>query len=141
MVANLLPLLRSIFMLRSGISQSEALNVKPLTTMQEWDACLTDSTSRSVLVFKHSTACPISSEAERQVAKYAQSATESDPEVYMVKVIEDRPVSNQIAEQLALQHKSPQLILVKDRAVQWSASHYSITEQAIRDAVGSRAAR
>ncbi|MCC6797456.1 MAG: bacillithiol system redox-active protein YtxJ [Candidatus Hydrogenedentes bacterium] len=106
-----------------------------LKNLADLDACLNESTTRPVFIFKHSTACPISSEAYRQVAKYTQAANENDPKVYMVRVIEERPVSNQIAEELALQHKSPQLILVKDRSVLWSASHYGINEQAIRDAV------
>lgn len=112
--------------------------MKPLTRLDELDACLADSTARPVLIFKHSTACPISAEAYRRVSNYEHTKTNEDPEVYMVKVIEDRPVSNQIAEQLAIQHKSPQLILVRERAACWSSSHYGINEQAIRDAVRSR---
>ena len=139
MVANLLPLLRSLFMPSGNVVGNEAINVKPLTNLQELDACLSESLQRPILIFKHSTACPISSEAFREVAKYTQGAGETGPEVYMVKVIEDRPVSNQIADELALQHRSPQLILVKDRAVVWSSSHYGINQHAIRDAISSRA--
>ncbi len=109
--------------------------MKPLKNLADLDACLSESAARPVFIFKHSTACPISSEAHRQVAKYSQSTTEDDPQVYMVKVIEERSVSNQIADELALQHKSPQLILVKDRHVLWASSHYGINEQAIRDAI------
>lgn len=140
MFANLLPLLRSLFMPAVDVATIEATKVKPLTSLQELDVCLTESMQRPVLIFKHSTACPISSEAFRHVAKYTESADESDPEVYMVKVIEDRPVSNQIADELALQHRSPQLILVKDRAMIWSSSHYGINENAIREAIGGHAA-
>ncbi len=141
MLANLLPLLRSLFMPLREISAIEATNVKPLTNLQELDACMSESAVRPVLIFKHSTACPISTTAYRHVAKYAQSASETDPEVYLVKVIEDRSVSNQIADELAIQHKSPQLILVKDRAIAWSSSHYGINEQAIRKAVTETHAR
>ena len=56
----------------------------------------------------------------------------------LVKVIEDRQVSNQIADQLQLQHKSPQLILLQDGAVKWSASHYGIYADAIQNAVSGR---
>jgi len=114
--------------------------MKSLKNLAELDACLSESTARPVFIFKHSTACPISSEAHRHVAKYSQSATEVDPQVYIVKVIEERPVSNQIADELALQHKSPQLILIKDRHVLWSASHYGINEQSILDAIGGNIA-
>lgn len=134
MLANILPLLRSLLTPKPQIET----NMNSLTSLDELDACLALSDDRPVLIFKHSTACPISSQAYSEVAKYIQHAAESDPPVYMVKVIEDRPVSNQIADTLALQHRSPQLILVKDRAAAWSSSHYGINEQAIRDAVSPR---
>ena len=134
MVARLLPLLRSLFTPARENTTAEAI-MNSLKNLADLDACLSDSNERPVFIFKHSTACPISSEAHRHVAKYAQSATKDDPQVYIVKVIEERPVSNQIADTLELQHKSPQLILVKDRQVLWSSSHYGINEQSIRDAI------
>lgn len=105
-----------------------------LTSLDALDACLTASQQRPVFIFKHSTACPISAEAYRHVVSYASTAGPDEPEVYMVKVIEDRPVSNQIAQELQVTHKSPQLILVKDRKVSWSASHYGIDADRIRSA-------
>ncbi|MDZ4860672.1 MAG: bacillithiol system redox-active protein YtxJ [Candidatus Hydrogenedentes bacterium] len=113
----------------------ESLNMQKLTSLDGWTACLEASRTRPVLVFKHSTSCPISTEAHRQVAAYAESAAESDPPVYMVRVIEERPISNQIADDLGLQHKSPQLILLQDGRPAWNASHYGIQAKAIRDAI------
>lgn len=138
MLAHILPFLRGLLLPMPDASHPGSTAMKPLNTLADLDACLNDSASGPVLIFKHSTACPISSEAFRHVAQYAENAAESDPNVYIVKVIEERPVSNQIADALSLQHKSPQLILVKDRAVIWSSSHYGINEQAIREAIASR---
>ncbi|TYP76523.1 bacillithiol system protein YtxJ [Paenibacillus methanolicus] len=45
----------------------------------------------------------------------------------LVKVIESRPVSNRIAEDLGVKHESPQIIYVKDRAKYWTASHSAVT--------------
>lgn len=137
MFATLFALLRSLFTPPRDNTKAEA-SMNSLKNLSDLDACLNESTTHPVFIFKHSTACPISSEAHRHVAKYAQSATDAAPPVYIVKVIEERPVSNQIADLLSLQHKSPQLILVQDRHVLWSASHYGINEQAIRDAAGSQ---
>ena len=53
------------------------------------------------------------------------------PEVRMVKVIESRPVSNAIAEALGVEHKSPQLILVRERKALWSTSHFDISAKNI----------
>ena len=109
-----------------------------LTSLDALDACLTASQQKPVFIFKHSTTCPISAEAYQQVATYASTAGPGDPEVYMVKVIEDRPVSNQIAQELQVTHQSPQLILVKDRKASWSASHYGINAERIRAAAAER---
>lgn len=113
--------------------------MRPLSTLESLDSCLSESATRPIFIFKHSTACPISAEAYRHVARYAEQANDTTPEVYLVKVIEERPISNQIADQLGIQHKSPQLILVKDGKVLWSTSHYGIHADAIRDAVSTHA--
>ena len=125
--------------LRGGVDPSlEGTNVKSLSTLDALDACLSASKETPAFIFKHSTACPISSEAYRHVAAYADSAAPDEPGVYLVKVIEERPVSNKIAEVLGVAHKSPQLILVKGGACVWTASHHGIREERIREAIGSR---
>jgi bacillithiol system protein YtxJ len=53
----------------------------------------------------------------------------------LVKVIESRPVSNQIAEDLGVKHESPQVILLKGGASYWNASHWAITEEHIHAVV------
>lgn len=111
------------------------IHVRPLTSLEALDACLSASEIHPLFIFKHSTACPLSAEAFRHVAAYATGASGEQPEVYLVKVIEDRPVSNQIAQELQVPHKSPQLILVKDRKAAWSASHYGINPGRIEEAV------
>jgi bacillithiol system protein YtxJ len=54
----------------------------------------------------------------------------------MVKVIESRPVSNAIAEKLAVTHQSPQLILLHSGQEVWNASHHNITGENIESALG-----
>ena len=109
-----------------------------LTSLDAWEACREASKAHPLLVFKHSTACPISADAYRNVETYMKAAGESSPPIYLVKVIESRPVSNQIADQLKVQHKSPQLILLKDGSAIWLSSHYGINVEAIREALASR---
>jgi bacillithiol system protein YtxJ len=106
-----------------------------LSSLDALDACLLASHDRPLFIFKHSTACPISAKAYGQVADYLQRRAAEDPDVHLVKVIEDRPVSDQIADQLQVPHKSPQLILVQHGRVLWSTSHYGILSEAMRQAV------
>ncbi|MEK3945499.1 general stress protein [Paenibacillus odorifer] len=84
------------------------------------------------LLFKHSTTCPISAKANEEFQAYLKDA---DTAAAVVLVIEDRPVSNQIAEDFGIKHESPQLFLLEDNEVRWNTSHWKITRDAIKEAV------
>jgi bacillithiol system protein YtxJ len=109
--------------------------VNELTSEDEWEARLTESETTPFFVFKHSTTCPISASAHNRVIGYVGNAGADSPEIVMVKVIESRPVSNVIAGALGVTHQSPQMILVKNGAAVWDASHHFIQAEAIGDAV------
>lgn len=108
-----------------------------LTSLQDWEACLAVSEQRPVLVFKHSTRCPISATARQGLADYLCHAGARAPSSYEVLVIESRAVSDAIARTLAVEHASPQLFLVRNRQALWMASHYGIN----RDTIGNAAAQ
>lgn len=99
---------------------------KEINTIEEWKEALEASAMRPVVILKHSTACPVSANALDEYDNYLQDHA-ADAEYLLVKVIESRHVSNQIAEDLALKHESPQIILIKDKQKFWSASHWSVT--------------
>lgn len=119
----------------------EDSTVKELTSKDALNDCLSQSQSRPVFIFKHSTACPISAGAYDKVVKYIDQKDGEDlPEFYLVKVIESRPVSNEVEALLSVRHQSPQLILVKGGEAAWSASHYGIHAEAISNALARVAA-
>jgi len=109
--------------------------MKKLATIDDWNECLDESRERPVLVFKHSSRCPISAMADSIVRRYEAGDAPGRPPLYVVKVVESRPISDEIARSLNVQHKSPQLILVKNGQAVWSTSHYNITSKNIQDAV------
>jgi bacillithiol system protein YtxJ len=109
--------------------------VKELTTIEEWESCLAGSAAEPVFLFKHSTRCPISAAAHDAVTRYIAKTGGEGPEFHLVKVIESRPVSNAVAEALGVEHKSPQLILIRNGQAVWSASHYGINAENIAGAV------
>lgn len=98
---------------------------------QQFAKALKASADKPVLVFKHSTQCPISGVAYRRMAKYLEEAGDDAPPIYFVKVIERRPVSQGIAKKLDVKHESPQLILLKGEKALWSTSHHAITSEAL----------
>jgi bacillithiol system protein YtxJ len=109
--------------------------MQELLNLDDLQDCLIASEQRPVFIFKHSTRCPISTMAAEEVGAYLKAAPEDDPAIYMVKVLESRPVSNSVAEKLNIEHKSPQLILVHDHEAVWSTSHFNITAKKIGEGV------
>lgn len=114
---------------------AEAVPESILRSQQDLDRALADA--GPVLLFKHSTACPVSAAAYREFRAWL--GDRERPRAALIHVIEDRPVSNAIAERLGVRHESPQAILVQDGAAAWSASHGAITAAALRKATGSAA--
>jgi bacillithiol system protein YtxJ len=86
-----------------------------------------------VLIFKHSTQCSISSRACQEFQKFAESA--GDLTCGLVHIIENRALSNTIAERLNVPHESPQVIVVSNGRVTWHASHWSITVDSLNQAL------
>lgn len=101
---------------------------KEITSIEEWNNVYENSASRPLVVFKHSTTCPVSANAYEEFNNYLDSKPREDVEYVLVKVIESRPVSNQIAEDTSVKHESPQIIYIDKKAKVWTASHWSITK-------------
>ena len=76
------------------------------------------------LIFKHSTRCIIS--------KMALKNFESDfllhdvIDAYYLDLIAYRNISNEIGEVFAVEHQSPQMLVIKDGVAVYAASHESI---------------
>jgi bacillithiol system protein YtxJ len=104
---------------------------REITTIDEWNEVRERSAERPVLLLKHSTRCPVSANALREFEDYIENHPEAELDYVLVKVIESRPVSNRIAEDLGVPHASPQIFLIKDRTPYWNASHWAITTEHI----------
>ncbi len=89
-----------------------------------------------LLVFKHSSACPISAEAQREYEEFCRD----NPEVpaYLVDVLDDRPVARGIADHCGVKHQSPQAILFEQGKPVWHASHMAITRGSLEAAWGCK---
>lgn len=106
------------------------LSYTEINSIEQWKKLVQDSTSEKILLFKHSTTCPISANAYGAFASY-----ESPVEKYLVKVIQSRDVSNEIAKDLSIQHESPQAIVIENGKGIWNASHWDITKEALDGAI------
>lgn len=90
----------------------------------ELDALIEKSNEQAVVLFKHSTTCPISSGVYHEVSK-------ADADINLIVVQHARPVSNAVAERTGIRHESPQALVIKNGAVVYHASHYDVTAEAV----------
>ncbi len=103
----------------------------PVDNSQTLDEWLTRSHEQPVILFKHSTTCPISSGAYREMTRLGQDAGE----VGLIIVQSARDVSREIEKRTGVRHESPQALVLRNEQVVWSASHWDITADAVAQAV------
>ena len=105
---------------------------KEITRIEEWNEILEKSAEKGQVILKHSTTCPVSTNALNEYNDYLADQPNSNLDYTLVKVRESRPVSNQIEADLGVKHESPQIIYIQDKAKYWSATHWSVTKAHIK---------
>jgi monothiol bacilliredoxin len=91
-----------------------------LNSLSGLDEIVELSSKETVGIFKHSTRCSISSMAK---SRMENKFSEKSPSLFILDLITYREVSNAIADRFSIRHESPQLILIRDGRVIYSASH------------------
>ncbi|MFQ5704447.1 MAG: bacillithiol system redox-active protein YtxJ [Gemmatimonadales bacterium] len=98
------------------------------------NADLTEIASQNpAIIYKHSPACWMSSVSARQIRKFVKKYP--DTKVYWVDVIEQRDLSQRVAEHFAIEHESPQSIVVGDGRVLWHGSHGAVNVKKLAKAI------
>lgn len=110
------------------------MELKEIHSNEELEQAFEKSLEKPVLLFKHSTTCPISAGAFSAFHSFIRE-TDKNIGCYLVKVIEDRSVSNQVASITDVKHESPQLFVIQNREVKWHTSHSMITVESIEEAL------
>ena len=79
----------------------------------------------TVLIFKHSTRCSISSMAlNRLETKWIDN---ENIQTYYLDLLNHRDISNEIANLFSVEHASPQILLIKNGVCIYNASHTDIS--------------
>ena len=97
-----------------------------LLSTEQVDQAVQNSAHKTVVFFKHSTRCSISTMAKKRLESL-ESSELSKADFYYLDLIAHRDVSNYIAEKLHVYHESPQIIVVKNGECTYDASHMEIT--------------
>lgn len=99
----------------------------PLTSPGQLDAIDEASTQKPVLIFKHSTRCNISSAALNRLERAWTAADEAAHSTYLLDLLAHRALSDAIAARYAVEHESPQVLVIRDGKCTRSAAHFGIT--------------
>ena len=103
---------------------------KRITSLEALDELMVRSQKEPVAVFKHSTACPVSSSAYREMQRFPG-------EIALIEVQNARDLSQEVGARTGIAHESPQVIILRNGKAVWHASHWKVTahavEQAMRD--------
>jgi bacillithiol system protein YtxJ len=95
-----------------------------LTEEAQLDTIRQQSQEQPVVIFKHSTRCSISAMAKSRLER--EQAPESVL-FYYLDLIKYRSVSNKVAEDFAVYHESPQVLLIRKGDCVYDESHNGIT--------------
>jgi bacillithiol system protein YtxJ len=105
-------------------------NFFKIDNQETLDKLITDSRTKPIVIFKHSTACGISSAAYREMEKLEE-------QVNLLEVQSARDVSRELAAMTGIRHETPQVIVLKDGKAVWDASHFDVKAGAVREALAS----
>ena len=101
------------------------MNWIELTSISQVDSITEEHLTSTIVIFKHSTRCSISSMALSRLEK-SWDESKSPINTYFLDLIQFRDVSNYIAEKFSIHHQSPQILLIKNGECTYEESHMGI---------------
>jgi len=107
-------------------SETENRFWKNIESEKDLERAIQESFSVTVVVFKHSTRCFISKTVLRNFEK---EVMDSDKNIsyYFLDLLAHRNLSDKVAENLGVEHQSPQLIVIENGIAVKNASHQHIS--------------
>ena len=103
----------------------------PINEEDQIKEIITKSAETPQILFKHSTRCSVSSMAKNRLEK---KSLPEGMDFYYLDLIKHRNISNKIAADFDVQHKSPQILVIRDGKCIYTESHSGITMEDIVEA-------
>ena len=103
-----------------------------ITDTKALDELMKGSNDQPVILFKHSTSCPISAGAHREMMQITSP-------VALVVVQHSRELSREVERRTGVRHESPQAFIIRNGKAAWHASHYDITKADVEQAMSDNA--
>lgn len=102
------------------------MNWEHITTIDQLSEIDALSKEQSVLLFKHSTRCSISHAALNRLERNWQTNNTTQLKVYYLDLLQHRDVSDAIASRYAIEHQSPQALIIRNGKCVFSQTHSGI---------------
>jgi len=109
-------------------SSSQSNGFIELPDTDSLDRFLAQSNGSPAVIFKHSDSCGISARAHAEMSRL-------ELPVGLVIVQKARALSDEIAARTGIEHETPQVFILRDREVLWTASHGRISAEAVEAAL------
>ena len=113
--------------LGSKVKEEKETNVNwiPLNSLEQIKTIKELSKSETILVFKHSTRCSISSMVIKRFENLFDSSM-NNIKVYYLDLLNFRAISDEVGYSFQAQHQSPQLLIIRNEVAVLNVSHYDI---------------
>lgn len=111
---------------QSNENEKPAMPWKRLTEISQLDIIASDSKTKPVAIFKHSTTCGISGMVIRGLESQYDIPEEA-LDIYYLDLKAFRAISNEVAARFQVWHESPQIVLIKNGQTVYHDSHGAIT--------------
>ncbi len=105
-------------------------NFIKLDSTEKLEELFTQSHEKPVLLFKHSTTCPISAGVYEEVSRV-------NGDINLIIMQSARDISNAVASKTGIRHESPQAIVIKNGEPVYHASHFDVTADDINAEMNS----
>ena len=90
------------------------------------DRFLADANGGAVVILKHSNTCGVSSRAYREMSSF-------EGLVGLITVQEAREVSDEIERRTGVPHETPQLLILRNDEVVFTASHFQVKAEIVKE--------
>lgn len=101
---------------------------KNLNDANQIDQIIHESEHHPVVIFKHSTTCPVSGGAKKRLES---TPAPENVDFYYLDLWTYRTVSDEVANKMNVVHKSPQVLLIKNGKCVYNESHQRVNMDAI----------
>ena len=105
-----------------------------LTEIKQLDNIVLESEETPVIIFKHSTRCPVSRMALKNFEN-EYNIEKGSAKPYFLDLIAHRDVSNEIASRFKVTHQSPQVIIIKHGQEVFNTSHDDIDAGVVKEKI------